>query len=205
MSDSASSVPASTQAPSLGRNEPCHCGSGKKYKRCHGVSAAPKLGTPKGFDPAAVGAAGGMGGFDPSQMDPHMMKQVGNALKRLPPAQMQKLQSLMQRAMAGQDVTKESADFEKMLPPDLMQMLQSMNPMAQAASAATLQAEAAAKIESVDEAKKIIEKAVRDGNLSREEGARLLAGGAPDEASESTSDSSGTGKKGFLKSLFGKK
>ena len=21
--------------PELGRNEPCHCGSGKKYKKCH--------------------------------------------------------------------------------------------------------------------------------------------------------------------------
>jgi hypothetical protein len=21
--------------PSLGRNDPCHCGSGKKYKQCH--------------------------------------------------------------------------------------------------------------------------------------------------------------------------
>lgn len=21
----------------LGRNEPCHCGSGKKFKRCHGA------------------------------------------------------------------------------------------------------------------------------------------------------------------------
>lgn len=24
--------------PKLGRNDPCHCGSGKKYKRCHGAS-----------------------------------------------------------------------------------------------------------------------------------------------------------------------
>lgn len=188
---------SSTPTPTLGRNEPCHCGSGKKYKRCHGVSAAPKLGTPKNASFGAMdpSATGGMGGFDPSQMDPHMMKQVGNALKRLPPAQMQKLQSLMQRAMAGQDVAKESADFERMLPPDLMQMLQSMNPMAQAASAATMQADAAASIESVDEAKKIIEKAMRDGNLSKEEGARLLSGEAAQES----------GKKGFLKSLFGKK
>lgn len=196
-----SSAP-SNSAPSLGRNEPCHCGSGKKYKRCHGVSAAPKLGVPKNaIDPSAMGS---MGGFDPSQMDPQMMKQVGNALKRLPPAQMQKLQSLMQRAMSGQDVSKESADFEKMLPPDLMQMLQAMNPMAQAASAATMQAEAAASIESVDEAKRIIEKAMRDGNLSREEGARLLAGEAPAGATE-PSESGKTGSKGFLKSLFRKK
>jgi len=23
--------------PEIGRNEPCHCGSGKKFKKCHGV------------------------------------------------------------------------------------------------------------------------------------------------------------------------
>ena len=27
--------------PKLGRNDPCHCGSGKKYKKCHGKKAAP--------------------------------------------------------------------------------------------------------------------------------------------------------------------
>jgi preprotein translocase subunit SecA len=26
-------------APKVGRNEPCPCGSGKKYKHCHGVLA----------------------------------------------------------------------------------------------------------------------------------------------------------------------
>lgn len=26
--------------PKIGRNDPCHCGSGKKYKRCHGVREA---------------------------------------------------------------------------------------------------------------------------------------------------------------------
>lgn len=24
------------QAPKIGRNDPCHCGSGKKFKQCHG-------------------------------------------------------------------------------------------------------------------------------------------------------------------------
>jgi hypothetical protein len=28
----------------LGRNDPCHCGSGKKFKKCHGY---PALGTPE--------------------------------------------------------------------------------------------------------------------------------------------------------------
>jgi preprotein translocase subunit SecA len=29
--------PFARQAPKLGRNDPCFCGSGKKYKQCHGV------------------------------------------------------------------------------------------------------------------------------------------------------------------------
>jgi len=28
------------ESPRLGRNDPCHCGSGKKFKRCHGAAAA---------------------------------------------------------------------------------------------------------------------------------------------------------------------
>jgi preprotein translocase subunit SecA len=28
------------QAPKVGRNDPCPCGSGKKYKKCHGQGAA---------------------------------------------------------------------------------------------------------------------------------------------------------------------
>ena len=26
------------ETPKLGRNDPCPCGSGKKYKKCHGVN-----------------------------------------------------------------------------------------------------------------------------------------------------------------------
>jgi preprotein translocase subunit SecA len=29
-----------TSGPKVGRNDPCPCGSGKKYKKCHGASAA---------------------------------------------------------------------------------------------------------------------------------------------------------------------
>jgi preprotein translocase subunit SecA len=34
-------VPAqkNAQGQKIGRNDPCFCGSGKKYKRCHGVAA----------------------------------------------------------------------------------------------------------------------------------------------------------------------
>jgi uncharacterized protein YecA (UPF0149 family) len=27
-------------APKVGRNDPCPCGSGKKYKKCHGAEAS---------------------------------------------------------------------------------------------------------------------------------------------------------------------
>jgi preprotein translocase subunit SecA len=29
-------VPAAADGPKVGRNDPCPCGSGKKYKHCHG-------------------------------------------------------------------------------------------------------------------------------------------------------------------------
>ena len=32
----ATSAPAGEQVAAVGRNEPCPCGSGKKYKQCHG-------------------------------------------------------------------------------------------------------------------------------------------------------------------------
>jgi len=31
-------VPFRHAEPKRGRNDPCFCGSGKKYKRCHGAS-----------------------------------------------------------------------------------------------------------------------------------------------------------------------
>lgn len=33
------SPPVRNNEPRVGRNEPCPCGSGKKYKRCHGAAA----------------------------------------------------------------------------------------------------------------------------------------------------------------------
>jgi preprotein translocase subunit SecA len=30
-------IPFKREAPKLGRNDPCHCGSGKKFKKCHGA------------------------------------------------------------------------------------------------------------------------------------------------------------------------
>jgi uncharacterized protein YecA (UPF0149 family) len=32
-------IPFPIERRSVGRNEPCPCGSGKKYKKCHGATA----------------------------------------------------------------------------------------------------------------------------------------------------------------------
>lgn len=35
--DTLKARPVSREAPKVGRNEPCPCGSGKKFKKCHGA------------------------------------------------------------------------------------------------------------------------------------------------------------------------
>ncbi len=110
----------STTERTVGRNEPCPCGSRKKYKRCCGVSAAPKLSQPKQD----------MGGsmFNPSMldgMDPQMMMQLTQAFQRLPKGQLQRMQSLMQKAMSGKDISVEAQEFEKSLPSDFQEMMRS--------------------------------------------------------------------------------
>lgn len=34
----AGSAPYLRNEPKIGRNDPCHCGSGKKFKKCHGAN-----------------------------------------------------------------------------------------------------------------------------------------------------------------------
>ena len=36
---SSAPAPAKRSEPKIGRNDPCWCGSGKKYKKCHGAAA----------------------------------------------------------------------------------------------------------------------------------------------------------------------
>ena len=38
--DDGSARPVRRNEPKVGRNDPCPCGSGKKYKKCHGLAAA---------------------------------------------------------------------------------------------------------------------------------------------------------------------
>lgn len=101
----------------VGRNEPCPCGSGKKYKRCHGFNEVPA-------QPQAPAQAAGDGAQNPfGGMDPAWMAGLMEMMKRLPKGQVIKLQSLVQKAMAGKDVTREMEELQSSLPPEMQQMI----------------------------------------------------------------------------------
>ncbi|MFZ9595349.1 MAG: SEC-C metal-binding domain-containing protein [Bdellovibrionia bacterium] len=109
-------------SPSPGRNEPCPCGSQKKFKRCCGVDAAPKLSVSHANKPP----------LDPSALEgfnPEMLTQFTQAFQRLPKSQIQRFQAIMQKAMSGKDISREAAEFEKTLPQEFQQMMQSMAAM----------------------------------------------------------------------------
>jgi hypothetical protein len=187
--------------PQLGRNEPCPCGSGKKYKRCHGVDAAPKLSAPAApAAPAGEGAAamaGAMAGFDPSKVDPAMMQQMTKALQCLPRGQLMKLQSIMQRAQAGQDVSRESAEFERILPPEFRQMAMQMM-MAQGMAGAMGDAD---KPMDADDAKQIVAKAVAEGKMTEAQAKELLG---DEDPAAILAKAEKKGISGFFKKITGK-
>jgi hypothetical protein len=112
------------QFKNVGRNDPCPCGSGKKYKRCHGEDA-PWQGNSKTVAPQTEGEAAeeAMPQFDPSKMDLNWLAEFSSAIQRLPKGQLQQLQAIMQKGMAGKDVTRELEDLQKRLPPSVQELL----------------------------------------------------------------------------------
>jgi hypothetical protein len=48
---------APKEVPQLGRNEPCHCGSGRKYKKCCLENDAGRLRSEREAGPMATGSA----------------------------------------------------------------------------------------------------------------------------------------------------
>jgi hypothetical protein len=114
----------------VGRNDPCPCGSGKKLKKCHGETAT----TWQGNAPAPAeaqdatnasteDAANAMPNFDPSKMDLEWLAKFSSAIQRLPKGQLTRLQALMQKAMAGKNVSRELEEFQRTLPPSFQEML----------------------------------------------------------------------------------
>lgn len=155
----------------VGRNEPCPCGSGKKYKRCHGVDAAPKLTESTKALPGAAGA--GAEGANPlAGMDPQMMAQLSQALQRLPRGQMQRLQGIMQKAMSGRDVSAEAAEFEKTLPLDMQNLLRSF----QMPGLPGMEPAPSEEPMTEEKARQIVAEAAAQGKISTEEAAALTGG-----------------------------
>jgi len=136
------------------------------------------------------------GGFDPSKMDPKVLMELSNLVRELPPAQIQRMQSLMHNMMAGFDVRTEMEEFERSLPAGFRErMFQLMvrsgvNPITGAAMpgvqsssaqvAGAEDAEVVAPMEEgaaptdVREARLMILRAVAEGRLSPEEAEPLL-------------------------------
>lgn len=121
-----------SKAPKIGRNDPCTCGSGKKYKRCHGATASPAVAEPATPTEGAALNSDAPAGFDPSQFDPAQMMEMAKVLRRLPKGQVQRLQTLIQQAMMGRDVTQEMLQLQSSLPLDVQQMFLSMGAQGQA-------------------------------------------------------------------------
>ncbi len=195
------------QVKGVGRNEPCPCGSGVKYKRCHGVDAPPVLSERKmpQLPPQNFGAGMPGGGFDPSQMDPAMLMQMSQMLQRLPKGQMQRLQTLMQKAMAGKDVTREAQELESLLPSEFVEAMKGFalpglapaEAEGEKVSASASETAPAAPVNlSAAEARAIVEQAVKEGKIAPDQVADLLPeNAAPQESQKSSFWSRFTGKK----------
>lgn len=115
------------QFKNVGRNDPCPCGSGKKFKKCHAETTAWQ-GNIKAEAPPVEGAEAADGSaqaplFDPSKMDLNWLAEFSSAIQRLPKGQLQQLQILMQKAMAGKDVGRELEALQKKLPTSVQELL----------------------------------------------------------------------------------
>ncbi|MBS1958350.1 MAG: SEC-C domain-containing protein [Bdellovibrionales bacterium] len=109
----------------IGRNDPCPCGSGKKFKKCHADSAEAAAWHGNEKPQTETSAEGGEAApqFDPSKMDLNWLAEFSSAIQRLPKGQMQQLQALMQKAMAGKDVARELDEFQRKLPTNVQELL----------------------------------------------------------------------------------
>jgi len=110
----------------VGRNEPCPCGSGKKYKRCHGMNEVSPVTSQEATSDNQNQASTNPFGVDPSQYDPAMLMQFSQMMQRLPKGQLQQLQMLMGKAMNGKDVTKELSALQAKLPMEFQKMVADM-------------------------------------------------------------------------------
>ena len=73
--------PVKTQGPEVGRNDPCPCGSGRKYKKCCGHPK--RAGRPSGPAAHAQGGRGGSGPKASGEVGPAVADVFGSGMPRL--------------------------------------------------------------------------------------------------------------------------
>jgi hypothetical protein len=73
---------APKEVPQLGRNEPCHCGSGRKYKKCCLEKDAGRLRSEREAGPMATGGAVGGGRGSTANAGTPRAREVGSARAR---------------------------------------------------------------------------------------------------------------------------
>lgn len=113
------------------RNHPCPCGSGKKFKRCHGEHATGVLGQAINLSNDestadqnnSANANNPFAGFNPDQVDPQWMSSFMQGMQKLPKGQLQRLQSLMKQAMAGKDVSRQLSELQRTLPAGFQELM----------------------------------------------------------------------------------
>lgn len=147
-------------------------------------------------------------------MDPQILNQFSQSLQKLPKGQLQRLQSLMQKAMSGKDIQTEAEEFEKTLPVEFQDMMRSMGMnMNLGAEPSDLEASFAPVSEMTEEqARELVEKAAAEGAISQEQAHSLLTPNqteesAPLELTQSEALTQGSGGKlnKFWKNFSGKK
>lgn len=148
-----------------GRNDPCPCSSGKKFKKCHGQDVSYNLTPAAGAEKSEAGETEAQPQFDPSKMDLNWLAEFSSAIQRLPKGQMTRLQSLMQKGMAGKDVARELEEFQRTLPKNVQELLQKSPAMDEQLSAAQI-TDPSAAIELTDEQKQKLQEIQKNNSKS---------------------------------------
>ena len=73
---------APKEIPQLGRNEPCHCGSGRKYKKCCLEKDAGRLRSEREAGPMATGGSAGGDRGSTAQAGAQRARDVGSPRAR---------------------------------------------------------------------------------------------------------------------------
>ena len=124
-------------------------------------------------------------GFDPSKLDPKVVRELTDLMRTLPPEKLMQMQSIMHNSMAGFDIAKDVQAFEAGLPADfrvkLANIMMNAGPLPsdafvapKPAVSAVESAPAAGGTTDVNGARMTILNAVRDGALSPEDALAAL-------------------------------